>query len=146
MSFKKGTDDLRESPLVALAEHLIGKGMELSVYDPDVNLSVLTGANKRYIEQHIPHIAALLKKDCATVIEGAQTIVVGASLPEAVALLPEASSRGQFIVDLVGLPNAGQLKGRYEGICWPRHEEKPTTGREPSKTRDRSRQSAPVRR
>jgi GDP-mannose 6-dehydrogenase len=146
LSFKKGTDDLRESPLVTLAEHLIGKGMELSVYDPDVNLSVLTGANKRYIEQHIPHIAALLKKDCATVIEGAQTIVVGASLPDAVALLPEASGRGQLIIDLVGLPNARELKGRYEGICWPRHEEKSTPGREPSATRGGSRQSAPVRR
>ena len=75
-ALKPGTDDLRESPLVTLAETLIGKGLELSIYDPHVNVSVLMGANKRYIDQHVPHVAALLKEDCADVIRGAQTIVV----------------------------------------------------------------------
>ena len=65
LAFKTGTDDLRESPMVMLAEHLIGKGMSLLVYDPDVQLSSLLGANRRYIEQHLPHIGALVRPDLA---------------------------------------------------------------------------------
>ncbi len=94
LSFKAGTDDLRESPLVTLAEILIGKGLELSIYDPHVNVSVLMGANKRYIDQHVPHVAALLKQDCADVIRGAQTIVVGALLADAVDALKSVGNAG----------------------------------------------------
>ena len=57
LAFKAGTDDLRESPLVALAEHLIGKGLQLRVYDPGVQLSRLLGANRRFIDEHVPHLA-----------------------------------------------------------------------------------------
>ena len=77
LSFKTGTDDLRESPLVVLAERLIGKGFALSIYDPEVHLSQLLGANRRYIEQHLPHIGQLIKADIKQVIDGADLIVVG---------------------------------------------------------------------
>jgi GDP-mannose 6-dehydrogenase len=83
-----------------------------------VNLSVLTGANKRYIETHIPHIAALFKQDCAAVIDNAETVIVGSAFPEAVAHLVKSNRREQYLVDLVGLPKAARFAGRYEGICW----------------------------
>ena len=77
LSFKTGTDDLRESPLVLLAEHFIGKGCTILVYDPEVHLSNLLGANRRYIEQHLPHIGSLIRSDIAAVIAGSDVLVVG---------------------------------------------------------------------
>ncbi len=77
LSFKTGTDDLRESPLVLLAEHFIGKGCTILVYDPEVHLSRLLGANRRYIEQHLPHIGSLIRSDIAAVIAGSDVLVVG---------------------------------------------------------------------
>ena len=75
LSFKTGTDDLRESPLVQLAEHFIGKGLALSIYDPDVQLSNLLGANRRFIEQHVPHIGSLIHGDIEAVIADAEVLV-----------------------------------------------------------------------
>ena len=118
LSFKAGTDDLRESPLVTLAEILIGKGLELSIYDPHVNVSVLMGANKRYIDQHVPHVAALLKEDCADVIRGAQTIVVGALLADAMEALKSLATPEQYILDLAGMRGGQQLPAEYQGVCW----------------------------
>ena len=77
LAFKSGTDDLRESPLVLLAEHLIGKGLGLLVYDPEVQLSNLLGANRRFIETHVPHIGALMRRDLDEVIEASELLVVG---------------------------------------------------------------------
>ena len=79
LSFKTGTDDLRESPLVLLAEHFIGKGLELLVYDPEVELSRLLGANRRFIEQHVPHIGSLLRPDLAAVVDASDVVVLGSS-------------------------------------------------------------------
>jgi GDP-mannose 6-dehydrogenase len=118
LSFKSGTDDLRESPLVAMAEHFIGKGIELRIYDPQVNLSLLIGANKNYIEQHIPHLAALLMPDCCDAIAGADAIVVGASLPEALQAIGAAGRNDQLVLDLVGDLQAESIAGIYRGICW----------------------------
>ena len=77
LSFKAGTDDLRESPMVTLAEYFIGKGMNLLVYDPEVHLSSLLGANRRFIEQHVPHIGSLMRPDIAEVIGQSEVILVG---------------------------------------------------------------------
>ena len=77
LSFKTGTDDLRESPLVLIAEQFIGKGLSLLVYDPEVHLSQLLGANRRFIEQHLPHIGSLLRARHRAVIEESDVLVVG---------------------------------------------------------------------
>ena len=118
LSFKSGTDDLRESPLVALAESLIGKGMQLQVYDPEVHLSRLLGANKRYLETHLPHIGELLRVDLAEVIEAAEVLVVGLSGPEITAALREHCRADQTIVDLVRFGEADGIAARVEGLCW----------------------------
>ncbi|MCK0510739.1 nucleotide sugar dehydrogenase [Aromatoleum buckelii] len=118
LSFKTGTDDLRESPLVVLAEQLIGKGMQLSIYDPDVQLSRLLGANRRFIETQLPHIGDLLKADLADVIASVDVLVVGVSNPLIFDALATHSRPGQYVLDLVNLPNAEMIGARVEGLCW----------------------------
>jgi GDP-mannose 6-dehydrogenase len=117
-SFKAGTDDLRESPLVSLAEALLGKGLKLKIYDRNVLLARLVGSNKTYIEQQIPHLSSLLCRTVEEVIEGAEVIVVGNQSAE----FAEGLSRcraDQIVIDLVRLPMDGsQLKAEYRGICW----------------------------
>ncbi len=118
LSFKSGTDDLRESPLVLLAEHFIGKGMQLLIYDPDVQLSSLLGANRRYIEQHVPHIGKLLRSDLASVIAESELLVVGIGDKRVGAALAENGRADQTVLDLVNLPERATLPGRYVGLCW----------------------------
>jgi GDP-mannose 6-dehydrogenase len=118
LSFKSGTDDLRESPLVAMAEHLIGKGIDLKIYDPQVNLSLLIGANKSYIEKHIPHIAAHLTNNCRGAVSGAEAIVVGADLPDAYKVIAAESRNDQLVLDLVGNLSPDTIAGKYRGLCW----------------------------
>jgi GDP-mannose 6-dehydrogenase len=116
LSFKAGTDDLRESPMVELCERLIGKGFELKIYDPEVSLSRLTGANREYIERRIPHVSALLTDTIQEVIDHAEVCVVGAGAREALKALERRSDL--FIVDLVrpGLSSDG--RERYVGLAW----------------------------
>jgi GDP-mannose 6-dehydrogenase len=118
LSFKTGTDDLRESPLVLLAEHFIGKGLELAVYDPEVQLSKLLGANRRFIEQHVPHIGSLIRSDIADVIAKSDVLVVGLDGPGIAAALVEHVRPDQHVLDLVHLPIRDQLRGHYRGLCW----------------------------
>ncbi|MCS6948256.1 MAG: nucleotide sugar dehydrogenase, partial [Steroidobacteraceae bacterium] len=101
LSFKAGTDDLRESPLVTVAERLIGKGYELRIFDPDVNLSRLLGANKRYIEQSIPHIGKLLLPDLGAVVDHAEVLVVGLANRSILDTVRARGRADQHIVDLV---------------------------------------------
>jgi GDP-mannose 6-dehydrogenase len=118
LSFKPGTDDLRESPLVTVAERLIGKGYDLRVYDPEVNLSRLLGANKRYIEHSIPHIGSLMSGDCGAVVDHAEVLIVGLAGKEAVAVIEARLRPEQQLIDLVGLPkNVASVPG-YRGVCW----------------------------
>lgn len=116
-SFKAGTDDLRESPLVALIEALIGKGMQLALYDRDVSLARLFGANKEYIEREIPHIAQLMRGSVAEVLESADLIVIGNKAEE----FREVESQiraGQIVIDLVRLFENRVSDESYQGICW----------------------------
>ncbi len=118
LSFKAGTDDLRESPLVAVAERLIGKGYDLRIFDPEVNLSRLIGANKRFIEESIPHIGSLMVEDSAQAIAGAQVLVVSLSSPAIVQALAAHDNADLAVVDVVGLPRAQIKCARYSGVCW----------------------------
>jgi GDP-mannose 6-dehydrogenase len=115
-SFKAGTDDLRESPLVDVIEHLLGKGYELKLYDKNVNLAALTGANQDYILNHIPHISKLMVESMEEVLAFADTIVIGNGAAE-FKTVPDRLKAGQSIVDLVRI-SAEQSGGQYDGICW----------------------------
>lgn len=118
LSFKPGTDDLRESPLVRMVEALLGKGLELRIYDHHVSLARLEGANKEYIETVIPHIATLLSGDLDEVLDHAEVVVVGRADPE-FAGLPERLRPGQVLIDLVRIgDDTGALGERYRGLCW----------------------------
>ncbi|RFP09622.1 MULTISPECIES: nucleotide sugar dehydrogenase [unclassified Duganella] len=115
-SFKAGTDDLRESPLVDVIEHLLGKGYELKLYDKNVNLAALTGANQDYILNHIPHISKLMVESMDDVLAFADTIVIGNGAAE-FKTVPGRLKPGQNLVDLVRI-SAEQSGGQYDGICW----------------------------
>jgi GDP-mannose 6-dehydrogenase len=113
LSFKAGTDDLRESPVVELVERLLGKGHEIRIFDRNVNLSRLVGANRAYIYQHLPHIAKLMVDHVEEVVHHGGTIVIG--------------NRDRYFADVVGRLNSAQrvvdlvrieANGAYDGICW----------------------------
>lgn len=118
LAFKTGTDDLRESPLVLLAEHLIGKGLSLLVYDPEVHLSNLLGANRRFIETHVPHIGALMRRDVESVIAESELLVVGLSDARTVADLRRHAREDQLVLDLVNIGDRSGLRARYLGLSW----------------------------
>ena len=118
LSFKTGTDDLRESPLVLLAEQFIGKGLGLLVYDPEVHLSQLLGANRRFIEQHLPHIGSLLRPDLQTVIEESDVLVVGLNGAKVCEALKRHTREAQLVLDLVNIADRDELPARVEGLCW----------------------------
>ncbi|MGE5101170.1 MAG: nucleotide sugar dehydrogenase [Deltaproteobacteria bacterium] len=117
LSFKTGTDDLRESPLVLLAEHFIGKGLQLLVYDPEVQLSRLLGANRRFIEQHVPHLGSLLRPRIEDVLEQADVIVVGLNDPSTIDALRRHVKREHIVVDLVRIPRP-LPECQYAGLSW----------------------------
>ncbi len=118
LSFKSGTDDLRESPLVTLAEQLIGKGLQLSIYDPDVHLSQLLGANRRYIEQHLPHIGQLVRADIDAVIKESELLVVALGDQTVTEALQRCLRADQQVLDLTRLSNAGELPAQVQGLNW----------------------------
>lgn len=118
LSFKTGTDDLRESPMVTLAEQLVGKGVQLRVYDPEVHLSRLLGANRRYIQQHVPHLGDLMREDLSEVLAECDVLVVGLATKEIFAALEQQVTEKHYLLDLVGLPNSVALRGQIEGLCW----------------------------
>lgn len=118
LSFKTGTDDLRESPLVVLAEQLIGKGVQLAIYDPDVQLSRLLGANRRFIETQLPHIGDLLTADLDALIGGAEMLIVGVSSSAIFDALVTHARVDQKVLDLVRLPDSDALRAKVEGLCW----------------------------
>lgn len=118
LSFKSGTDDLRESPMVTITEQFIGKGLELSIYDPEVNLSRLLGANKQYINESIPHIGELMVDNCEKMIKSSEVLIVGLSDNSLIELIHKTIRPEQIVLDLVNIPDSEKLACDYQGICW----------------------------
>jgi GDP-mannose 6-dehydrogenase len=116
-SFKAGTDDLRESPMIEIIERLIGKGYDLRIYDKNVNIASLVGANRDFILNHIPHISKLMVGDIDAVLSHAQTVVIGNKDPD-FKEVPERLHEGQFLVDFVRIIKGRSKNGKYDGICW----------------------------
>ena len=116
-SFKAGTDDLRESPVVELMERLVGKGYDLRVYDGNVNMARIHGANRDYLLHRIPHISRLMVSSIDAVLEHAETLVIGNAAPE-FRDVPRRLGEHQTLIDLVRICATRSVAGVYEGICW----------------------------
>lgn len=116
-SFKAGTDDLRESPVVEVIERLIGKGYDLRLFDKNVNVATLTGANRDFILNHIPHISRIMESSIDAVLDHAEVIVIGNGAPEFRDALQRVRP-GVEIVDFVRTLPGRSVSGQYDGICW----------------------------
>lgn len=117
ISFKAGTDDLRESPVVEVIECLLGKGYDLKLYDYNVNMASISGANKDYILNKIPHISRLMVNSMDEVLAHAETVVIGNSSQEFRQVLNK-TTREQVVVDFVRISEMRSQEGKYDGICW----------------------------
>jgi GDP-mannose 6-dehydrogenase len=117
LAFKAGTDDLRESPMVEVVERLIGKGYEVRIFDANVNLAKLVGANRSYILDQIPHISDLMVSTVEEVLDHARTLVIGNDDP-AFRAVAERPREGHRIVDLVHIVDRRSDGHGYDGICW----------------------------
>lgn len=116
-SFKGGTDDLRESPLVEVIERLLGKGYDLRIYDRNVHVASLVGANRDFILNRIPHISKLMVSNIDAVLEHAQTVVIGNKDME-FKEVPGRLHKDQLLVDFVRMSERGSSNGNYAGLCW----------------------------
>jgi GDP-mannose 6-dehydrogenase len=117
LSFKSGTDDLRESPVVTLIETLLGKGLKLAIYDRDVELARLFGANKEYIEREIPHISSLMHSGMHEVIDRSEVLIIAKKEDEFRALSDKLNN-GRVVIDLVRLLEVEDARPAYKGLCW----------------------------
>lgn len=117
ISFKSGTDDLRSSPAVVIAEALLGKGFDVKIFDKNVNLSKLSGANLEYIDKHIPHLSKLMVHQLSDLIEDVDVIVVNNREPEYIDVLLETESSA-VIIDMIRLPDPIRLRRNCVGINW----------------------------
>ena len=116
-SFKAGTDDHRESPMVEVIERLLGKGYDVKIYDKNVNLASLVGANKTFIMDQIPHISALMCKSKEQVLDHAEVVIIGNAAEEFEDVIDQISSN-QILVDLVRISGEVPDDTSYDGICW----------------------------
>jgi len=117
MAFKPDTDDLRESPLVELIESLLGKGYSISIYDRNVSLSRLVGANRQFIDKHVPHLSSLLVDRIEDLVDKAEVVVVGHNSPEFIPAL-QRMHEDQIIIDLARIEGRESFTASYDGICW----------------------------
>ncbi len=120
LSFKDGTDDLRESPMVALVETLIGKGFQVKIYDRNVSLARLTGSNKEFIETEIPHIASILVEDICELLSSSEVVIIG-NADEEFARAVSRIHPAHFVIDLarvIDKETVSQAGFTYHGLCW----------------------------
>jgi GDP-mannose 6-dehydrogenase len=118
LAFKQGTDDLRESPFVLLAEKLLGKGFDLRIFDRSVQVARLMGTNRTYIDREIPHIERLMVEDVAAALEESHVVVVGHIGTEDQPVLCDALT-DQTVLDLAGIKQLETRPGiTYQGVCW----------------------------
>jgi GDP-mannose 6-dehydrogenase len=119
LSFKAGTDDLRDSPQVQLVKRLLGEGYEIKIWDRDVSLGRLAGSNRQYIEEVIPHIGSLLSAGLAEVLTWGEVVIIGNKSARKDTLASQLRP-DQIVIDLVNLDKALRPNGTssYEGICW----------------------------
>jgi len=117
LSFKSGTDDVRESPIVILIEMVIGKGYSVTIYDEEVSLAKLYGANKRYLDETIPHVTSLMEPSVAKVLDKSDLVIVSKKTDQFKKDI-EAHNKDVFVVDLVRLFADYKNRPRYEGISW----------------------------
>ncbi|OAD21556.1 UDP-glucose 6-dehydrogenase [Candidatus Thiomargarita nelsonii] len=117
LSFKAGTDDMRESPLISIVERLLGKGFDIRIFDENVNIASLVGANRDYILNHIPHIYDLMDESMDAVLEHAETVVIGNNAKE-FRDIHERRRDDQVLVDFVRIFDHKSEEGKYDGICW----------------------------
>jgi GDP-mannose 6-dehydrogenase len=118
LTFKPGTDDLRESPIVQLVETLYGKGLKVRIFDDNVSLSRLIGGNKAFIEQVLPHIAAMMSESMEEVVQGSDVIVVGHNMQDGGEHFVSLLKPNQLVIDLVKITSRKSDHTAYEGICW----------------------------
>jgi GDP-mannose 6-dehydrogenase len=117
LAFKANTDDLREAPMVEVAQTLLGRGFKLRIYDPALNLAGLVGANKRVIDVRMPHLASLLCSDLGSAL-GTGGLVIAAQQCAPLADLKQYVTRGHHVLDVNGWPELRELPWKYEGLCW----------------------------
>ncbi|MBX7207540.1 MAG: nucleotide sugar dehydrogenase [Verrucomicrobiaceae bacterium] len=117
LAFKADTDDLRGSPMVALAETLIGRGYEVGIYDPQLNLSRLIGSNEQEIQRRMPHLSSLLRPTAQEVVAAAE-IVVASQRCVSVDELRSVAAADQIVIDVNGWRELSALPWHYEGLCW----------------------------
>jgi len=115
-AFKGGTDDLRESPVVTVIETLLGKGCELRLFDPHVNTARLVGANRRYIEQHIPHLARLMVESAAAAVQDTDIVLLG-NINDAYLPVLKTLTGEQRVIDLTSSGRRPETVARYERLC-----------------------------
>lgn len=116
LAFKGGTDDVRESPMIALVERLIGKGYEVRIHDPSVSMAALVGANREYLLNQIPHISSLLVPALEDLVGFADVLVIGTDDPSFGRVF-QARRPGQRVIDLVGIAGPESPEA-YDGLCW----------------------------
>ena len=117
LAFKADTDDLRGSPMVAVAETLLGRGYELRIYDPQLNLARLIGANANEIQRRLPHLASLLNSNLCEVIQKSE-VVVAAQRVAPLDAFASAARAEQNVIDVNGWEELKGLPWAYEGVCW----------------------------
>jgi GDP-mannose 6-dehydrogenase len=117
LSFKEDTDDLRGSPMVSVAETILGRGYQLRIYDPQLNLQHLVGANQTEINRRMPHLAQLLCDSASNVIEQSDVLVVSQRCC-AIESIKDLCTKDQHVIDVNGWPELSALAWVYEGLCW----------------------------